>query len=83
MVGIEIELQFLFLYLFCIIGKKFAGNDAFALNENVRVDLLFDGKFEVGGEQSEDVAFGGELNTVQNRIAALDGKRFCDFCKSI
>lgn len=79
--GVEFEL--FFLNLFRVIGKKFARNDTFAFDEDFRVDFLFDGKFQVRGKQRESVPFRGEFYAVQNGIAALYGKRFRYFCKSV
>ena len=79
MIGIELQLYLLLFYLFGVIGKEFAGHDALALDEDLSIDLLFDGELEIGGKQGEDVTFRREFYAVEDGIAALDGKRFCDF----
>ena len=79
MIGVELQLDLLLFYLLGVIGKEFAWHDAFALDEDLRIDLLFDGELEIGGKQGEDVSLRREFDAVEDGIAALDGKRFCDF----
>ena len=79
----QFELELLILYLFGVIGKQFAGNDALPFEKHLGVYLLFDGKLEIRGKKSEYIPCGGEFDAVEYWVATLHGKRFCYLCKSI
>ena len=67
----------------CIFCKEFARDNNFAFDEDFCIDFLFNGKFKVGGKESDYVTRCGDFDAFKNGIASFERQCFYNFLKGI